>query len=151
MNLPRLIHPVRSSTFSRRYGRNGKKRLHSAALLRGLENFTGSDCQRTITKNYKNEPTRNIFMPRPALVSIKIFTATRTGPVNRIFLTITGPEESRTPYPLLAKQMLYQMSYRPLSLISFHQWLTRASPINLHNFYKKLDRPQFLLRNNGGP
>ena len=24
-----------------------------------------------------------------------------------------GPEESRTPYPLLAKQMLYQMSYRP--------------------------------------
>ena len=24
-----------------------------------------------------------------------------------------GPEESRTPYPLLAKQTLYQMSYRP--------------------------------------
>ena len=36
-----------------------------------------------------------------------------TGPINRIFLTITGPEESRTPYPLLAKQVLYQMSYRP--------------------------------------
>ena len=31
-----------------------------------------------------------------------------------------GPEESRTPYPLLAKQMLYQMSYRPSkSLRSF--------------------------------
>ena len=24
-----------------------------------------------------------------------------------------GPEESRTPYPLLAKQMLYQLSYIP--------------------------------------
>ena len=24
-----------------------------------------------------------------------------------------GPEESRTPYPLLAKQMLYQLSYDP--------------------------------------
>ena len=28
-----------------------------------------------------------------------------------------GPEESRTPYPLLAKQMLYQMSYRPLKIV----------------------------------
>ena len=28
-----------------------------------------------------------------------------------------GPEESRTPYPLLAKQMLYQMSYRPELLL----------------------------------
>ena len=28
-------------------------------------------------------------------------------------LFMPGPEESRTPYPLLAKQTLYQMSYRP--------------------------------------
>jgi hypothetical protein len=28
-----------------------------------------------------------------------------------------GPEESRTPYPLLAKQMLYQMSYRPFKSV----------------------------------
>ena len=28
-----------------------------------------------------------------------------------------GPEESRTPYPLLAKQTLYQMSYRPMFIV----------------------------------
>ena len=59
MNLPRLIHPVWSSTLSRRYGRNGKKRLHNAAFLRRLKNFTGSDCQRTKSFNYKNMSIMN--------------------------------------------------------------------------------------------
>jgi hypothetical protein len=31
---------------------------------------------------------------------------------------LTGPEESRTPYPLLAKQTLYQMSYRPTFILN---------------------------------
>ena len=36
-----------------------------------------------------------------------------------------GPEESRTPYPLLAKQMLYQMSYRP-SVLQMIQIINQA-------------------------
>ena len=51
-----------------------------------------------------------------------------------------GPEESRTPYPLLAKQMLYQMSYRPLSFIYFTNG--RQGPVQLAlNFHQELDRP----------
>ncbi len=33
--------------------------------------------------------------------------------IQNYILFMPGPEESRTPYPLLAKQTLYQMSYRP--------------------------------------
>ncbi len=52
-----------------------------------------------------------------------------------------GPEESRTPYPLLAKQMLYQMSYRPFkdrrSFLGTRFSLRRTIPESQVPFLKK--------------
>lgn len=54
-------------------------------------------------------------MPGPAIASCFIPTMVGNDWPNYPFKfqQKIGPEESRTPYPLLAKQTLYQMSYRP--------------------------------------
>ncbi len=73
---------------------------------------------------------KSVYITQPSFEDLKILRGQifkeqktlfiKTCQINNEFMP--GPEESRTPYPLLAKQTLYQMSYRPIYCFLEQNW-----------------------------
>ena len=66
-------------------------------------------------------------------------TKQKTVQKDGLFLCSGGADQARTDDPLLAKQVLYQLSYNPKTLLFFYCYLLKAH--TFYDFIKQMSRP----------